>query len=164
MPSSLLRCCISGCFFAPVHHPGKKNLGGSDAQVAETTSAKVFFCGSGPESHQQVLGFPRNINYKTLFKRSCDDAFSSICDHKAVQLQRDHRACTKLSLQTTVALCHVLLELLESCQRGQFKPLIIIIYLIFFLYLAKVDEASEQKKNKSCKASVITPGVAAIQL
>lgn len=78
-----------------------------------------------------------------------------------MQLQRDHRACTKLPLQTTVALCHVLLELLESYQRGQFKPLIIII----IIFLAKVDEASEQKKKKvSCKASDITPGVAAIQL
>lgn len=39
----------------------QKNLCGYDAEVAETTSAKMFFCGSGPESHQQVLGFPRNI-------------------------------------------------------------------------------------------------------
>lgn len=33
--------------------------------------------------------------------------------------------------KTTVALCHVLLELLESCQRGQFKPLIMIIIILF---------------------------------
>lgn len=123
----------------------RRSSGGDDE-----CKSVFFFCGSGPESHQQVLGFPRNINYKTLFKRSCDDAFSSIWDHKAVQLQRDHRDLHQAfptKQQSHFATCYLSYWKVVSVANSNLLSLLLLL-LNFFYIQQKSMRRVNRKKNK----------------